>query len=353
MPEPAVAVVIGNDCSPSVAIRLRGRANSINLPEGKPGWEVGQSLRKICGSKQHVGLFPLAITQRRTIVALVCLAALLWSWSAFDPLNSQTLPGTWAMKSPLPMSRAEVAALALDGRLHALGGVIDGRSASQHDEYDPATDAWRMRAPLPEPRDHLAVAGANGKIYAFGGFATPVHKDASSKAFAYDPVADTWQVLPAMKVARGAAGAAALDGKIHVIGGRGPDGVVVGAHEIFDTKSDSWSDAPALPMPRDHLVVIAADGKIHVIGGRFKGPADRTGAHDVYDPATNTWTSAAPLPTPRSGLASAYYRGLILVLGGELPPDHTFPENEAYDTKTGQWTSLSRCRMDGTVSAAM
>jgi len=47
------------------------------------------------------------------------------------------------------------------------------------------------------------------------------------------------------------------------------------------------------------------------------------------------------LPTPRSGLASANYHGLILVLGGELPPDHTFPENEAYDPKTNRWITLA------------
>ena len=35
------------------------------------------------------------------------------------------------------------------------------------------------------------------------------------------------------------------------------------------------------------------------------------------------------------------YRGRILVLGGELPPDHTFPENEAFDPKTGAWTTLA------------
>ncbi|MFY9838348.1 MAG: kelch repeat-containing protein [Xanthobacteraceae bacterium] len=33
--------------------------------------------------------------------------------------------------------------------------------------------------------------------------------------------------------------------------------------------------------------------------------------------------------------------GLILVLGGELPPDHTFPENEAYDPNTDSWATLS------------
>jgi hypothetical protein len=89
------------------------------------------------------------------------------------------------------------------------------------------------------------------------------------------------------------------------------------------------------------MAVVAFDGKIHVIGGRFKGPVQRTGLHDVYDPKTNAWSSAAPLPTPRSGVAGVSYHGLILVLGGELPPDHTFPENEGYDPKTGAWTGLA------------
>jgi hypothetical protein len=30
-----------------------------------------------------------------------------------------------------------------------------------------------------------------------------------------------------------------------------------------------------------------------------------------------------------------------MVLGGELPPDHTFPENEGYDPKTDRWTTLA------------
>lgn len=79
------------------------------------------------------------------------------------------------MKSPLPAVRAEVAAVAFDGKLHALGGVVDGRSEPDHYEYDPSANIWQTRAPLPEALDHLAVARTNGAIYAFGGFATPVH----------------------------------------------------------------------------------------------------------------------------------------------------------------------------------
>jgi N-acetylneuraminic acid mutarotase len=83
------------------------------------------------------------------------------------------------------------------------------------------------------------------------------------------------------------------------------------------------------------------DDKIHVIGGRLRSPVERVGRHDVYDPKMDRWTSAAPLPTPRSGVAAVLYNGLILVLGGELPPDHTFPDNEGYDAKTDSWITLS------------
>jgi hypothetical protein len=89
------------------------------------------------------------------------------------------------------------------------------------------------------------------------------------------------------------------------------------------------------------MAVVAVAGKIHVIGGRLAGPAERTGQHDVYDPATNSWTSAAPLPTPRSGVAATLYKGMILVLGGELPPNHTFPENEGYDAASDRWAALA------------
>jgi hypothetical protein len=32
---------------------------------------------------------------------------------------------------------------------------------------------------------------------------------------------------------------------------------------------------------------------------------------------------------------------MILVLGGELPPGHTFPENESYDAKADRWVTLA------------
>jgi N-acetylneuraminic acid mutarotase len=234
-----------------------------------------------------------AALQRSFTIAAILAALSAVGVSSTVIVEAETSTGSWTMKAPLPAARSEVAAVALDGKLHAIGGSVAGKAGPYHDEYDPVSNTWRSRAPLPEGRDHLALAVAGGRIFAFGGFVASVHKGAGTDAFEYNPASDTWRVLPPMKVARGSAGAAAVDGKIHVIGGRGLDGVVVAAHEVFDPQTGRWTDAAPLPAARDHMAVVAVDGKIHAIGGRFKGPVDRTGRHDVYDPATDRWSSAA------------------------------------------------------------
>ena len=185
--------------------------------------------------------------------------------AAVGGVSGQTAAGIWTMKAPLPAPRAEVAAVALAGHLHALGGSVGGTAGPYHDEYDPAADAWRPRAPLPEGRDHLGVAVSDGKIYAFGGFVGSVHKGAGTGAFEYDPAVDSWRILAPMKAPRGSAGAATVDRKIHVIGGRNLDGNVVATHEVYDPQSGTWGEAAPLPVARDHMVVIAVDGKVHAI----------------------------------------------------------------------------------------
>src|ERR1700719_3786086 len=188
------------------------------------------------GGKTMAG--KVSVASRRSLAIGTVLLAAVWSLSFVATVNGQSPPGTvsspqgtssqgtssqgaWTMKAPLPAPRAEVAAVAFDGKLHAIGGSVSGTASPYHDEYDLATDSWRARAPLPEGRDHLGVAVGADKIYAFGGFVGSVHKGARMGAFEYDPKADSWRVLPPMKGPRGSVGAATVDGKIHVIGGRG------------------------------------------------------------------------------------------------------------------------------------
>src|SRR5262249_43413196 len=155
----------------------------------------------------RVVLLPLAFAAALTIVALGTAA------------QSQTPPGTWSQKAPMPAVRGEVAAAAGGDKLFALGGGGAGQTGPRNRENDPARNRWRERAPLPQPRDHLGVAVLNGKIYTFGGFTSSVHQGAGDVVFEYDPASDRWRTLAPMKAPRAAVGVAVLAGKIHVIGG--------------------------------------------------------------------------------------------------------------------------------------
>jgi len=86
-------------------------------------------------------------------------------------------------------------------------------------------------------------------------------------------------------------------------GGRGPDGIMIAAHDVYDRQAGTWHNAAPLPLPRDLFAVVAADRRIRVIGGQHGSPVQRSGQHDVYDPAAGQWSAAAPLPTSRSGVA--------------------------------------------------
>ena len=100
----------------------------------------------------------------RLVLLLLAFAAGLTVAALGTPAQSQTPPGTWAQKAPMPAVRGEVAAAAAGDKLFALGGTVAGKAVPRNEEYDPATDRWRERAPLPQPRDHLGVAVHNGKI---------------------------------------------------------------------------------------------------------------------------------------------------------------------------------------------
>ena len=269
--------------------------------------------------------------------ALVILLAVYFT----EPTYAQDA-GRWEMKAPMPASLSEVSVVAVDKKVHVLGGSVLGFTGPYHVEYDPVADKWTPRAAVPRSLDHMGAAVLNGKIYLIGGFiGGTTHNDGQNVAMEYDPTLDSWRLLAPMKAGRGSVGVAALDGKIYAIGGRDPTGATVATNEVYDPSTNRWKVLAPLPRARDHLAVGVLNGKIHVAGGRFGASSDRTNLHDVYDPASDSWTSAPPLPTPRSGLAGIVYKGLFMVLGGEMPGVGTNAENEAYDIQTNTWRSLA------------
>lgn len=251
-------------------------------------------------------------------------------------------PGGWSEKARLGEQRTESGVVAVNGKVYVLGGMARGADSSAlNQEYDPATDRWRERAPMPGPLSHPGAVAVNGRIYVVGGFLRNVHLDAQDAVFEFDVANDRWRTLARLSSPRGSVGVAALNGRIHAIGGRDVNRVTVAVHEVFDPRAGTWTALAPLPRARDHAAVIAANGRIHVIGGRFDTPAENTALHDVYDAEKNAWTPATPMTAPRSGGAVVLDRGRILVVGGECDTDTPFVANEAFDVKTGRWSTLA------------
>ena len=181
----------------------------------------------------------------------------------FDPVSGTTRAGP-----PLPFARGAVALVALDGRLHAIGGVsaevdpVFGDWSSDHDVYDPATGVWTPRAPAPSTGRGAVVI--DGRIYLIGWF--------GQRLDVYDPATDSWSRLLAPDIRWGTA-VAAFAGKLYLIAGSeyqsgccvGP--APVGTVDRFDPESHRWERVKDMPVGLDSPAAVDVDGALYVIAG--------------------------------------------------------------------------------------
>ena len=108
--------------------------------------------------------------------------------------------------------------MALNGRIHVIGGGLDGssRSSDLHHVYDLQTDAWETRAPLPTPRGGHAAAVLRERIFIMGGESTgKLHGQNEG----YDVKTDRWESYAPLPTPRHGAGAATIGDAIYFAGG--------------------------------------------------------------------------------------------------------------------------------------
>jgi len=147
----------------------------------------------------------------------------------YDPAANR-----WTALAYVPTARDHLTAAAIDGRLYAVGGRIDGnysRNLPSNEAYDPATNRWEQRAPMPTARSGIAAAVLEGRMFVFGGEAPA---GTFNQVQAYDGRSNGWSNHARMPTARHGLGAAAVAGRIYVVsGGPTPGDSVSAANEIF------------------------------------------------------------------------------------------------------------------------
>ena len=226
----------------------------------------------------------------------------------------KTGPPFWLPMASMHGACGCVAALGLDGRIYALGGLSDKSFYTDAEVYTPATDSWATIAPMLHSRsDFGAATGPDGHIYAISGGG----RDAITSTEAYVPGRNRWVPRPDVPGEHwGGSAVRGPDGRIFMIGGStGVDGLP--EVDAYDIHTKQWTHVTDLPTPRAFLgVAVGLDGRIYTVGGTPGIYYDYT-ATEAYDVVTGQWTHLADLPWAREALAAATGAdGRIYAIGG-------------------------------------
>ncbi len=234
----------------------------------------------------------------------------------YDPATNR-----WNLLPQMPTAgRCFPGAAAIGRKIYVIGGT--SRSVNVYatvEAYDIIRRSWTKCADLLVPRNRLAAVALGGKIYALGGMDA---KGNSSAVEEYDPTLDRWIKRKDMPSPRHGHSAVVFDNKILVLGGEGEGFGKLTTVEEYDPKTDRWNKRSPMPTQRAFLGVAAVGGYVYAVGGRVRGapPVER------YDPKTNQWTRLAPMPgSLRNRFGIATIADKIYVLGGERQDDRRMP----------------------------
>ncbi len=239
--------------------------------------------------------------------------------TVYDPKTDK-----WDFRTPAPFPNRldHVGATVLNGKIYTAGGFVgggvhkDGQDAAY--EYDPATNTWRTLANLKLGRGSVALVALDGKLHAIGG------RGADGKTVGthevYDPATNKWTDAAPVTKTRDHAAAGVIDGKIYYAGGRtGPSTDSTNFLDIYDPKTNKWTEGPPMPTKRSGLAGVVYKGVFMVLGGEIP-PNATNPENEAFDPKSNSWRTLAPMPGGRHATNAATDGEHVYLAAGSLGP---------------------------------
>jgi N-acetylneuraminic acid mutarotase len=232
----------------------------------------------------------------------------------------------------MPSVASHAGAAVLNGKIYVVGGFVANvhvGAVNRVFEYDPAADRWRAVAALGAPRGSPGVVALNGKIHAIGG-RNPERNTVSTHEM-YDPATNSWSMAAPLPLARDHLGVAVAGGRIHIFGGRTNATVDNTArHDVYDPSTNTWTTAAPLITPRSAGVTFSLDGRIVYAGGECRDPQGSVTFTEVeaYDPRTDRWTALPPLQPGRHAAGAVVAGPQAYVFGGNMGCGGNRPSNE-------------------------
>lgn len=220
----------------------------------------------------------------------------------------------WMKGPPLPQPRASGAFLRLGRFLHYISGLSTDRNTNYGDHWILSLDGrqeWLRRAPLPLPRAHMAGVAIDGKIFVVAGqIGHDIRRRDVDTVHRYDPETDTWSEMSPLPFASShhETSTVVWNGRIYLFGGRSDHykGVIerlknppprrraAALPDVFayDPSSNKWSPQPELPAGLLAPVVVTIGNKIIVTNGSTM---------NAFFPQSSTYVGCFPLETRMQG----------------------------------------------------
>lgn len=237
---------------------------------------------------------------------------------------------TWDTLATIPESFTFPVVVAVQGKIHIMGGGGTGGATTSHYAYDPSTDTWEQKANLPYAAQQPAGAATSTKIHFFGG-GFPNSGSPLDDHYIYDVANDSWSQGAALPSPRAIHNAVAIGEDVYSIGGQG----VWAEFLLYDADMDQWVAQPNLPDNQFWYGahVVSDDRYFRFCGGGYTAP--RNFAHS-YEPELKFWQTLQPFPVQNHGLQGAAIDKKIYLTGGY----HSFEERSEmwiYDVDQGSY----------------
>jgi len=243
----------------------------------------------------------------------------------------------WTRLADMPSGVAKFGVAALANKIYVVGGYDTRRSVMV---YDVASNTWSAAPNLARGTDNVAALATDTRLYAVGG-------EAARTLQVLDPATRSWVLGPSIPTVRFASAAAVLGTRLHVVGGWNTNNnasASLATQSVFDITSQTWGDGAPLATARNAAAAAVLQGKLHVLGGRAPGiranDQQSMGSMEVYDPTTDRWTAGPALRTARAGLGAVVLDGRLYALGGESTPGGVSDAVERYEPGSREWSTL-------------
>lgn len=202
---------------------------------------------------------------------------------------------TWSEGPALPERRAGGGLVVVGRNLHYFGGYKIDRNTDAGDHWVLSLEggkAWQREADLPDPRGHVSAIALDGKIYALGGDHGHDVKQIDVKScHRFDPATKKWSEIASLPDGRSHFESSTMvyNGRITIFGGRcnssQPVRNVVGDILQYDSKDNRWDVVGNMPEKLLAPSAVIISGQFVIAGGGLNNPRPLT---------ANTWV--APLP---------------------------------------------------------